>query len=77
MDTFYRVLLRVVCYDLPKDSVGVIIPGRSASEIVSLKYSQLPLQVQKNICPDFRFHAQSNFGVEKLEDLVVRDFEVE
>lgn len=73
----WRTLIRVIEVNEESNAIFVVIPAWNSAEIIRLTKELLPGQIQENLRPDFRFHAQVNLGSEDQNDLYFDQFETD
>lgn len=74
-DSYWRVLIRVKF--VGTDFVWLIIPAWDSKTHVSVAKSAVPEQILQRINQgEIRFHAMVNLGVDDLDELDIKDWEI-
>ena len=71
----WRSLVRVESVDYVKETVGFVIPGWNVDEILYFNMNKLPenilCDIKDGMNPHYRFHAKTNFGAIKSDDIYI------
>lgn len=73
----WRTLVRVHEVDMERHFFYVILPGWNVREKIPLEIRSVPEEIQKNLSPGKRFHAQVNIGAESFNELYFDEWEPE
>jgi hypothetical protein len=73
----WRTLVRIEDVDtnMVPQMFFIVLPGWYSSDKIRLPLDLIPSNLQKNIKPGIRFHAQVNKGTENQDDLYFDNFE--
>jgi len=71
---FWRQLLRVT--EITNDHVFFLVPGWSIEISIPVNKTEIPIEIIKEISIDARFFAYVNIDADNVDDIQIKDWEV-